>query len=566
MKRTVTALARLSVVVGLCAFSLFAVAPNFAAAADDRPNILLIVADDLAYSDLGVFGSEIRTPVLDQLAAEGMAFSNFHVLPTCSPTRASLLSGNDNHVAGMGVMAEFIYPAIEGLPGYQGHLSDHVAIAPEILRDAGYHTYMAGKWHLGDTDDQSPFARGFEQTFALMNGGGSHWSDMASLSAVETLVYRRNGERITSLPEDFYSTKNYTDAMIEFIDMNSGDGRPFFGYLAYTAPHDPLHAPADFIKKYNGVYDEGWDVLAQSRLSGLKELDLVPRDLNAIPDNFLAPAWSEVSEVRRADYARDMEVYAAMVDYLDMSVGRLLSYIDQKGLADNTLVLFMSDNGANGALPTSYPGNADGQYLSGFDNSLDNRGLVNSFPDMGPGWAQAASVPFRYYKSFTSEGGIRAPLLARFPAAKETAGSTSNALVHVTDVLPTLLDAAGVTYPEEVNGKPARAPIGGSVLPLLLGEAAGDTVSKGIGYELFEMKAFLQDNWKLLRMPEPFGSGEWELFDLSTDPGEIHDVSATHPDVLQRMVGLWSDYARQNDVYNHAGYFDAIYKRIYKAK
>jgi len=209
-----------------------------------QPNILLIVADDLGYSDIGSFGGEIRTPVLDRLADEGLRFSGFHVLPTCSPTRSSLMTGNDNHVAGMGVMGEFIYPEIADLPGYAGHLVEQVATLPELLQQGGYHTYMAGKWHLGEKDDQSPHAHGFERTFAMMNGGGSHWPDRRPLSPTQKMIYRKDGERVEALPDDFYSTKDYTDALIGFIDQGKGDGKPFFGYLSYTAPHDPLHATA----------------------------------------------------------------------------------------------------------------------------------------------------------------------------------------------------------------------------------------------------------------------------------------------------------------------------------
>ncbi len=535
------------------------------AAEAKRPNILLIVADDLGYSDIGAFGGEIATPVLDKLAAAGMKFSNFHVLPTCSPTRAALMSGNDNHVAGMGVMAEFIYPAIEGLPGYVGHLSDQVATMPEILRSNGYHTYMAGKWHLGDADDQSPFRRGFEQTFTMMHGGGSHWSDMKPLSPIEDMIYRRNGERISELPDDFYSTKDYTEALIEFIDGNKDDGKPFFAYLSYTAPHDPLHAPREFIAKYAGIYDEGWDQLAQKRLRRMKDLGLVSEELYQLPDNFLAKPWNQTPSDKRILYARDMEVYAAMVDYMDMSIGRLLDYLDQAGLAEDTLVIFFSDNGANGALPTSYPGNSDGVYLGGFDNSLENRGLANSFIDLGPGWAQAVTVPFRYYKSFTTEGGIRSPMIVRFPSQTTITGQWNHSFTHVTDILPTLLDVAGASYPEEIGGKTVKQPIGTSILPILAGEVTSVHSDGGMGYELFEMKAFIQGDWKILRLPEPFGTGDWALFNLKDDPGEIQDVSTEHPEILADLKDQWQAYATENDVFDHKGKFDAIYRQVYRA-
>jgi arylsulfatase len=530
---------------------------------ETRPNILLIVADDLGYSDVGAFGGEIHTPVIDQLASEGLRFSGYHVLPTCSPTRSALLSGNDNHVAGLGVMGEFIYPEIADLPGYSGHLADEVATIPEILREAGYHTYMAGKWHLGEEDSQSPYARDFEQTFTMMNGGGSHWADMRPLSPPQTMIYRRNGQRIDELPEDFYSSKNYTDALIEFIDTNKDDGKPFFAYMSYTAPHDPLHAPAEYVAKYRGTYDEGWDALARRRLASLQELGLVPAEVAELPSNFMTRPWDSLPPDEKAIHARDMEVYAAMVEYMDMSIGRLLDYLRENGLYDNTLIVFFSDNGANGAHATAYPGNADGSYLATFDNALDNRGLPGSFIDMGPNWAQASSAPFRFFKSFTTQGGIRSPMVARLPGTMSTAGQWNHAFLHVTDIMPTFLEIAGVTYPQTLGGRSIRPPIGRSTVPILTGELEHIRENEGVGYELFEMRAYIQDNWKLLRLPAPFGTGTWQLYDLALDPGEIHDVSAENTDLKAALIRSWDQYARENDVVDHEGRFDAAYRAAY---
>ncbi len=527
-----------------------------------RPNILLIVADDLGYSDIGAYGGEIRTPVLDTLAMSGLRFSGFHVLPTCSPTRSALMSGNDNHVAGMGVMAEFIYPAIADLPGYVGHLADQVASIPEILSGAGYHTYMAGKWHLGEDDEQSPYARGFQQTFTMMNGGGSHWADMKPLSPPQAMIYRRNGERLAELPEDFYSTKDYTDAMIGFIDSNRGDGAPFFAYLSYTAPHDPLHAPAEYIEKYRGRYDDGWDVLAAQRLAALQELGLVQAEIETFPPNLMKREWQSLSDEEKRHYARDMEVYAAMVEYMDMSIGRLFDFLKQNDLYDDTLIVFMSDNGANGAPATAYPGNADGTYLASFDNNVENRGLRNSFVDMGAGWAAASSAPFRMFKSFATEGGIKSPLIIKAPGNNAAAGQWSHAFLHVTDIMPTFLAMSSATYPDSVNGKGLKKPIGKSILPLLE-DPALNVHDEGIGYELFEMKAYIEGDWKLLRMPEPFGTGAWQLYNLRDDPGETRDLSGAHPEVKARLISAWQEYAKDNEVFDHAGLFDAAYRKAY---
>ncbi|MEP2028222.1 MAG: arylsulfatase [Paracoccaceae bacterium] len=550
------------------ALCLVAAATVFLAAtaqAGERPNILLIVADDMAYSDLGSYGGEIDTPILDALAKEGLRFSNFYVLPTCSPTRSALMSGNTNHVAGLGVMAEFIYPDIEGRPGYEGYLSDQVAALPEVLRDAGYNTYMSGKWHLGADDDRSPFRRGFERTFTMMQGGGSHWADMRPLTPSEPMIYRRNGQRIDDLPADFYSTWNYTDTLIEFIDADLQDGKPFFGYLSYTAPHDPLHAPAEYISKYDGKYDDGWDDLLNRRLAALQKIGLIPQDVS-IPDNFLAPEWEAISEEDKALFSRDMQVYAAMVDYLDMSVGRLFEYLRSVDQYDNTLIVFISDNGANGAPATAYPGNADGAYLATFDNTPENRGLAGSFVDMGPGWARATAAPFRFFKSFTSDGGIRAPMIVRFPGGTKEKGGVTPALAHVSDLMPTFLDIAGADYPDTYRGRNVIPPTGTSLRPVFEGIASDIRETGGIGYELFEMKAFIQGHWKLSRLPKPFGTGGWELYDLSSDPGETLNLANQHPERLSEMRDAWERFARDNGIFDHQGHFDAIYRAIYGVK
>ncbi len=397
-----------------------------------RPNILLIVADDLGYSDIGPFGSEIATPALDALAREGLVLTGFHVLPTCSPSRSVLLSGVDNHRAGLGTMGEMKTPEMEGNPGYAGYLNFEVAALPEVLKDAGYHTYMAGKWHLGSEEDTIPHARGFEETFILVPGGGSHWSDRLSTTpaAWNEMTYRRNGKVVESLPDDFYSTKDYTDHLLEWIEKDHGDGKPFFAYLSYTAPHDPLHAPREYIDKYKGVYDEGWDALREARLERLKALGIVPeaaRTYSRLPS---VEAWDDLSAENRREYARDMEVYAAMIDYMDGQIARIVAHLKETGEYDNTLILFFSDNGANGTRLSAYPGQTE-EHVNSFDNSLENRGLPDSFVEPGPGWAQASMTPGRMFKAFTSEGGIRSPFLVKVPGEPTKAGRMNHSFFHL---------------------------------------------------------------------------------------------------------------------------------------
>ena len=520
-----------------------------ASCAPERPpNILLIVADDLGYSDIGSFGGEIATPTLDHLAQEGLRLSNFHVLPSCSPTRSVLMSGTDNHVAGMGTMGEMLTPEIEGRPGYEGYLNFQVAALPEVLRAGGYHTYMAGKWHLGAERETSPFARGFEQTFMLVPGGGSHWSDLRPLSPPQPMTYRRNGEVVEELPEDFYSTTYYTDMLLQFIEQNRGDGKPFFAYLSYTAPHDPLHAPKEYIDKYRGRYDEGWDVLREDRLRALKDLGIVPEDARSFPRLPSVEAWDEMSPQERQEAARDMEVYAAMIDYMDEQIQRVFDYLKEIGEYDNTTIIFFSDNGANGAPPTAYPGQTE-EYLGSFDNSLENRGLRNSYIEPGPGWAQASMAPSRMFKGFTAEGGIRAPFLVKLPGETPNAGTMNHSFLHVRDIMPTILEIAGIEHPREINGHRVVPMHGTSVLDLFAGnvEVPSAEVSQ-VGYELFGLRAFFDGDWKILWMPPPFGPGEWELFDLRRDPAEMNDLSGDNPDKLAEMVALWEQYEADNGV------------------
>ena len=306
-----------------------------------KPNILLIVADDLGFNDISPFGGTAQTPTLDKLANEALKFSNYHVNPTCSPTRSSLLTGNDNHVAGLGIMSEVDYPALhnQNLPGYSGSLSKQVVTIPEVLRETGYHTYMSGKWHLGEDKGQNPFDRGFEEAFILGTGGGSHHNDKKALSLLQHMEYSRNGV-VVDPPADFYSSRNYTDSMLRFIDMHKADKKPFFAFLSYTAVHDPLQAPKEYIEKYKGKFDMGWDSLYTLRINNLKALGLVPNDVKSVK-NPAIPKWESLPADKRQHAAREMEVYAAMLDYMDMSIGRVFEYLKKEGIIMTTMIIYI---------------------------------------------------------------------------------------------------------------------------------------------------------------------------------------------------------------------------------
>jgi arylsulfatase len=376
------------------------------------------------------------------------------------------------------------------------------------------------------------------------------------------MEYFRNGKSVEP-PADFYSTHNYTDSMLRFIEKNRKDGKPFFGYLSYTAVHDPLHAPAEWIARYKGKFDMGWDSLWSLRLSNLKQLDIIPTNYNPETKNPNIPKWSSLPEAKRKELARDMEVYAAMLSYMDSCIGRVFDYLEENGLYENTMVIFMSDNGANGADAHGYPGNEDGKYLSTFNNQLDNRGLQNSYVEQGAGWAQASSSPFRFFKSFTTEGGIRAPLIVKMPKGYNAANGRKNSFLHVTDIMPTILELTGATYPEKRNNIPLHSLVGKSILPLFSGQADEIHVESGMGWELFEMKAYTKNGWKVLRLPVPFGSGEWELYNLKEDPAETKNLGKEFPAKMDSLVADWQAYAQQNKVYDHRGHFDSMYRRNY---
>ncbi len=513
------------------------------------PNVLLIVADDMGYSDIGPFGGEIATPTLDALAKQCLQLTNFHVLASCSPSRSVLLSGMDNHRAGLGTMSERMTEQVKGKPGYEGYLNHRVAALPEVLKANGYRTYMVGKWHLGEDETTIPHARGFDESFVLVGGGGSHWSDQKWLTPTIPMKYSRNGKEVKSLPEDFYSTRNYTDNVVEWMKRDQDSDKPFFAYLAYTAPHDPLHAPQAYINKYKGTYDGGWDALREKRLKRLKELGIVEKNAKPFPRLPSVKAWKELPKEERAMAAQDMEVYAAMVDYMDGQIKRVFDQLKASGEYENTLIIFFSDNGANGASLFNYPGQTR-EYMSTFDNRLENRGLKNSLIDMGPGWAQASMTPSRMFKGFTAEGGIRSPLLVKLPGKMAGAGSINHSFLHIRDIMPTILDAADIDQPvKKFMGRAVQPIQGTSVLSLLEGKKAetGQSVTE-VGYELFGMKAFLAGRWKVLWMPEPNGTGEWELFDLKQDPGELNDLGKKHPQKLKELVARWEQYKEENGV------------------
>ncbi|POR48740.1 arylsulfatase [Paraburkholderia eburnea] len=524
-----------------------------------RPNFLVIVADDLGFSDLGAFGGEIATPNLDALAHAGVRFTDFHTASACSPTRAMLLSGTDHHVAGIGTMAEALPPHLADKPGYEGYLNERVAALPELLHEAGYFTAMAGKWHLGLTLERSPSARGFERSFALLPGAANHYGfepvgeddEQPRLMRSTRGLYVEDGLYAENLPDDFYSSDTFADKLIQYLGERKDDDRPFFAYLPFSAPHWPLQAPAEIVEHYRGRYDAGPDALRAERLAKQKALGLLDAEVSAHPVVAPTPEWDALSPQERAFSARTMEVYAAMVERLDWNVGRVIEHLKETGEFDNTFVLFLSDNGAEGALLEALP--IFGPDLQRFirdyyDNSLENVGRGNSYVWYGPRWAQAGTAPSRLYKAFTTEGGIRVVAFAHH-AALDRRG-VGDAFATVMDVVPTVLELAGVEHPgTHWRGREIAAVKGRSLLPYLRNEAdAVHDATHVTGWELFGRRAVRQGDWKAVFIPAPVGPGVWQLYDLARDPGETQDLAEAEPARLQTLLAHWETYVEENGV------------------
>jgi arylsulfatase len=531
----------------LLLISLFSIGFGLAEAKDTRPNILLIVVDDMGFSDIGPFGGEIRTPHLDSLSKSGMIFTDFHTAPTCSPTRSMLFSGTDNHLAGLGSMGEAILPNQAGKPGYEGNLNDRVVSIATLLRDAGYFTCMSGKWHLGEEVEDDPYHRGFQKAFTMLQGGASHFDDEWMMYANYTPIYRENGIRV-HVRRGFYSTEFYTDKIIEYIDSREA-GKPFFAYLAYTAVHDPLHVPDEWLDKYKGRYDAGYDALRKDRLRALKKLGFIPPDTEPFPRLPMIPEWGELTEEQRKIEARRMELYSAMIENIDYHLGRLFQHLRKSASLKDTLIIFFSDNGANGAEMHMYPGTDKDWVERNSDNRYENMGRRFSRIAQGPAWAQVSMTPFRLFKALPSEGGIRSPLIISAPSMANR-GSRSDAFAHVMDIAATILDAAGVDHPgTSYKGRNVHPLRGRSMLKVLKGES--DIVYEddaAVCWELFGFRAVRKGDFKLLWLPKPLGVDDWQLYDLSKDPAELNDLSQERAKLRSEMIEIWNQYAAETGV------------------
>ena len=496
----------------------------------ERPNIIVIMVDDMGFSDIGPYGSEIPTPHLDLLAAGGVRFSQFYNTGRCCPTRASLLTGLYAHQAGIGHMT-----VDQGVPGYRGQLTEHCVTIAEVLREAGYFTAMTGKWHVGFEHGVTPWGRGFDRSLNLP-AGGVHFSNQSGSKGGSKLFL--NGKEVSRDDPQFnppwYGSNLWTDQGIKFIDEAITEQKPFFWYLAHTAPHFPCMAPEETIAKYRGKYKAGWDTLREDRYTRQIQSGVidVAWDLESRPEAL--PAWEFLSDEKKVRYDDMMAIYAAMIDEVDKNIGKLVTALRERNQLDNTLILFLSDNGGNAE------SGVDGKYVG------DHPGDPHSDVFIGRCWAHLNNTPFRKYKHYNHEGGIATPLIAHWPAAVKPRTGKDDWITtpsHLIDIMASCVDIAAATYPESHNGQPIIAMQGQSLRPLLTGD--GSFAARPLYWEHEGNAAIRVQDRKLVRDGL---RGKWELFDMKTDRTEQHNLANENPDEVQELQKQWQAWARSSGV------------------
>lgn len=504
--------------------------------AAEPPNVLLILADDLGWSDLGCYGGEIDTPVLDGLARNGLRFTQFYNSSRCCPSRASLLTG--------------LHPAQAGFPEFFGRLPPTCVTIPEVLKDAGYRTFMVGKWHLNEKT--KPTERGFDEFYGMLGGYNTCWQEDPHYTRWPAGRAKRSYAR-----GEFYATDVFADYALDFLaraqPSDAGRRQPWFLYLAFNAPHFPLHAPADDIATYEPRYAQGWDAIREARLATQKTLGLAAADLTlpprgTIPKNRFndktgwadkeIPAWKSLSAERQADLTRRMAVYAAMVDRMDRAIGRVVDQLRETGQLDNTLILFLSDNGACAEWdPWGFDGSSGPTNTLHAGDSLAHVGGPDSYISYGSGWANASNTPFRLYKHYMHEGGIRTPLIAHWPAGiRAKGGSLCESPGFITDLMATVCEAAGVGYPGQRHGQPIMPCEGVSLMPAFAGTPIPP---RTICIEHEGHRAIRDGDWKLVSIK----GQPWELYDLPLDPTETNDLASSQPQRVQTMAAAWDAWA-----------------------
>ena len=499
-----------------------------------KPNIVLIVADDLGFGDIGCYGGDIKTPNIDKLSHRGIKFSSFHTAPMCAPTRAMLLSGNDNHIAGMGSQGN-----VTDVFGYEGRLTNRIVTIPALLKQSGYHTYMAGKWHLGKTPESNPHQKGFEHSFVLLEGAGNHYNNRSALYN-KLSSYTEDGNP-TSWTEGNYSTDFYTDKLIEYIDSDKRDNKPFFAFAAYTSPHWPLQVDKKYWEKYKGLYDDGYEKLRERRLISLKKAGIIPKNAISPPSHVRVMPWDSLSKQEQRKEARKMELYAGMVDNLDHNIGRLMKHLKDIGEYKNTLFVFMSDNGA-----------ANRDFINDdrftnlkeyYNDDFDNMGNANSYISYGPQWAEAGSSPFRYYKDFATEGGTNTTMIICGPNVNRK-NEIHHGFTSLLDLAPTFYEMANVSYPIAYQGNKVYPLKGNSLIPFVSGKSNEIHDSTYVfALEHYGNAMLRKGNWKITNFTRPFKIDNFALYNLSNDIGEQINLKELEKEKYAELLNEWIKFS-----------------------
>lgn len=501
-----------------------------------KPNIILILVDDMGYSDLGAYGSEIRTPNIDRLAKEGLKLKEFYNNSICAPTRASLISGQYAHKAGIGY-----FDLNLGRPAYQGFLNRESLTFGEVLREAGYSTLLSGKWHVGKDSLSWPKQRGFDRFYGIL-GGGAHYFDAGPLETgrPSPVTLLEDNRRLRPQPGSYYFTDEITQHAVQFLDDQQKENKPFFLYLAYTAPHWPLQALPEDIARYRGKYDAGWDVVRKERLARQVQLGIISSEqARAAADRDAEiPDWDNLSFEEKQLWKAKMEVYAAMLDRADQGVGKVMDTVRKLKKDDNTLVLFLSDNGA--------PAEDVAHWGVRAGRNTGPVGTAGSFEAQGKNWSHVSNTPFRSFKAFAYEGGIRTPFIAWFPG-KIPGGRLEKGTGHLIDIAPTLYELAGARYPADFHGTKTNALPGKSLAGLLFGTGGWDD-QRPLFWEWAGNRAVRRGKWKLVSI---YPSYQWELYDLEQDPGETRNVAQRNSNLVDELSLLYFGWAKENGVVDY---------------
>lgn len=508
-----------------------------AAPAPQRPNIVVILVDDAGFSDFQPYGGEARMPNISALAQHGAMFSHYYTSPLCAPSRAMLLTGVDNHRTGVATIPEVLPPSQEGHRGYTMHLEPGVLTVAQRLHAAGYRTFATGKWHLGHGHGDLPNDHGFDRSFVLDASGADNWQE-APYMPYNNYAPWFEDDRPAHLPQDFYSSRFIVDQMIHYLDADHRQG-PFFAYLAFQAVHIPVQAPHEYTQHYLNTYDAGWDAVRQARWQRAQALGFIPQGAPLAPMNAKLHPWSSVSADDRALFSRSMAVYAGMFEAMDANVGRFIDYLRAHGLADNTIFVVTSDNGPEPSDPIHETGFTQWMQVHGYTRQVSNLGEIHSYNFIGPEWASAAASPGDLFKFYAGDGGIHVPLIIAGPGIPQ---ERINARAFVTDIAPTLLDRAGVG-----DGAPASsvAMNGVSMNSVLTGAAQQvHDPNTPVGIEVSGNSALFRGDYKLVRNTPPYGDNHWRLYNITSDPGEAHDLAQEQSQLFASMQADYAAYAR----------------------